>query len=250
MITTRYSLAGGFGALVALLAALEATAGMGLSAWVAGLACGALVHTAVTRGLASAGASALGPADLVTLIRATLTCAVAAMVADSFFHQSSGPTLVSLAVIALLLDAVDGRVARRSGTCSAFGARFDGEVDALLILVLSVYVAPSIGTWVLAIGAARYIFGVGGWGMPWLSAQLPPRYWRKVVAAVQGVVLAWAAAGIAPDGVVALGLAVALALLTESFGRDVLWLWSHRHAVREETVTFTGATVPMPWATP
>ncbi len=250
MITIRYCLAGGMGALVTLLAALEATVGTGPSAWVVGLTCGVLLSAAVARGVVATGAGTLGPADLVTLSRAILACAVAAIVADSFSHPSYRPTLVSLAVIALLLDAVDGRVARRSGTCSAFGARFDGEADAFLILVLSVYVASSIGAWVLTIGAARYVFGLAGCALPWLRSELPPRYWRKVVAAVQGVVLTWAAAGIAPDGVVAVGLAVALALLTESFGRDALWLWSHRHAERKETITHTGATVPIPWPTP
>ncbi len=249
MILFRYCLAGSMGALVMSLVALEATAGTGPSAWVVGLACGVLVNAAVARGIVATGAGALGPADLVTLSRATLACAVAALVADSFSHQSSRPILVSLAVVALLLDAVDGPVARRSGTTSAFGARFDGEADAFLILVLSVYVAPSVGTWVLAIGAARYLFGMAGWGLPWLRRQLPPRHWRKVVAAVQGVVLVLAAAGIAPGGVVALGLAVALALLTESFLRDVLWLWSHRHAEHEQTVALTGATAPVPWPT-
>ena len=68
--------------------------------------------------------------------------------------------MVALAVPALLvLDAVDGRVARRTGTTSSFGARFDGEADAFLILVLSVYVAARLGSWVLVIGAARYAFG-------------------------------------------------------------------------------------------
>ena len=47
----------------------------------------------------------------------------------------------SLAVVALALDAVDGRVARRTGTVSPFGARLDGEADAFLMLVLSVHVA-------------------------------------------------------------------------------------------------------------
>ena len=36
------------------------------------------------------------------------------------------------------LDGVDGWLARRSGIASAFGARFDMEIDALLILVLAV----------------------------------------------------------------------------------------------------------------
>jgi GNAT superfamily N-acetyltransferase len=36
-------------------------------------------------------------------------------------------------------------VARRTGTATALGARLDGEVDAFLILALSVYVAPAAG---------------------------------------------------------------------------------------------------------
>ncbi len=40
--------------------------------------------------------------------------------------------LVALASAALVLDAVDGQVARRTGTATALGARFDGEVDAFL----------------------------------------------------------------------------------------------------------------------
>jgi hypothetical protein len=35
-------------------------------------------------------------------------------------------------------------------------------------------------------------------------------------------------------------LAVALALLTESFGRDVLWLWRHRFAERAQLTDPSG----------
>ena len=123
---------------------------------------------------------------------------VAALVADSFHQPAPVAILVTLAVVALALDAVDGWVARRSGTASALGARFDGEVDAFLILVLSVYVARSAGAWVLAIGAARYAFLAAGWLLPWMREPLPPRYWRKVVAATQGIVLTIAAADVLP----------------------------------------------------
>jgi phosphatidylglycerophosphate synthase len=230
VITVRQSLTAGMVSLVALLAALGTTVEMGLSAWAVGLACGALVSLAVARGVVGAGARALGPADLITLSRATLGCAIAAVVAHAYPDGSARRTLVVLAVVALLLDATDGLVARRTGTSSTFGARFDGEADAFLLMVLSVYVAPAVGWWVLAIGGARYAFGAAGWVLPWMCRQLPPRYWRKVVAAVQGVVLTWAAAEVAPPTVVAFGLALALALLGESFGRDVLWLWSRRAA--------------------
>ena len=109
------------------------------------------------------------------------------------------------------------------------GAQFDGEVDAFLILVLSVYVARSAGAWVLAIGAARYAFLAAGWPLPWMREPLPPRYWRKVVAATQGIVLTVAAADVLPAAVTVVALVAALALLAESFGRDVWWLWSNRH---------------------
>ena len=56
---------------------------------------------------------------------------------------------------------------------------------------------------------------------PWLRMQVPPRYWRKVVAAVQGIVLTVAVSGVLPAAVTELALVVALALLAESFGRDV-----------------------------
>src|SRR5689334_85378 len=96
----------------------------------------------------------LGPASWVTLVRAVLSVAVAvAIITDQ------GPTpIVVLASVALVLDLVDGWLARRTDTVSAFGARFDGETDAFLILALSVYVAPTYGLWVLGIGAARYVF--------------------------------------------------------------------------------------------
>jgi phosphatidylglycerophosphate synthase len=177
----------------------------------------------------------LGPADLVTLVRATLAVGVAALVADSFGASAHVTMLVTLSAVALTLDLVDGWVARRSNTASSMGARFDGEVDAFLILVLSVYVAPSTGAWVLAIGAARYAFLVAGWLLPWMREPLPPRYWRKVVAAVQGVVLTVAAADVLPPALTQAALAGALALLCESFGRDVWWLWAHRHATADRT---------------
>ena len=74
----------------------------------------------------------------------------------------------------------------------------DGEVDAFLILALSVEVAPSAGVWVLAIGAARYAFLAAGWAFTWMRAPLPRRDWRKVVTAVQGITLTVAAAEILP----------------------------------------------------
>jgi phosphatidylglycerophosphate synthase len=213
---------------VMLLVVLAGTVGLTATGWLLGIACGVGTNVALARGLDRFAVGALGPADRVTLVRATIVGAVAALTADAFVRTAAVPALVTLCVVALVLDALDGWVARRTGTVSPLGARFDGEVDAFLILVLSVYVSRSMGPWVLAIGAARYVFLVAGWLLPWMRAALPPRYWRKTVAAIQGITLTVAAADVLPRPGIEVALVVALGLLTESFGRDVWWLQRER----------------------
>jgi hypothetical protein len=232
--------------LIAALAGSAALHGARLSAggWVVGVSCGLITNAGLARGIAHYRAERLSPADWVTLTRATLAVGVAALVADSFARPVPVTLLTSLAVAALVLDAVDGWVARRTRT-GRLGARFDGEVDAFLILILSVYVARSAGAWVLAIGAARYAFLAAGWPLPWLRAPLPPRHWRKVVAAVQGIVLAVAAAEVLPPAVNRGALAGALALLAESFGRDVLWLRRRRRRTGERGPLRRGIAVAL-----
>jgi phosphatidylglycerophosphate synthase len=211
-----------------LLAGLAATVGLGVAGWLAGVMYGAVTCAALTWGLHRSGAVGLGPADRVTLTRATLVGGVAALTADSFDRPAPVGVMVILTVVALVLDGVDGQVARRTGTASALGARFDMEVDAFLLLVLSVYAMGPMGGWALMIGAMRYAFVVATWALPWMRGALPPRYWRKVVAATQGVVLVFATADVLPRSLMAVALAASLALLIESFGRDVGWLWRHR----------------------
>jgi phosphatidylglycerophosphate synthase len=237
--------------LIAALAGIVAVSGVGLrgAGWVVGVTCGVITNVALTRGLSRYRCDRLGPADWVTLARATLAIGVAGLVADSFHQPVPVTMLVSLAVIALVLDAVDGWVARRTGTTGMLGARFDAEVDAFLILILSVYVARSAGAWVLAIGGARYAFLAAGWVLPWMREPLPPRYWRKVVAAMQGILLTIGAAQVLPPALTQAALLAALVLLAESFGRDVLWLWRNRHATHSRAAV-AAPTLDLAVATP
>jgi hypothetical protein len=74
----------------------------------------------------------------------------------------------------------------------------------------------------------RYAFVAASWALPWLRGALPHSMARKTVAALQGVVLVVAGAGILPRASAAAAVAVALGLLVWSFGRDVGWLWRVR----------------------
>src|SRR4051794_7407386 len=119
-------------AQVLLLAALAVAVGvtghgLGGTGWAVGVSCGLITDAALARGLHRHRSEALGPANWVTLARATLAIGVAALTTESFRQPVPVAVLVVLAGVALALDAVDGWVARRTRTAATLGARFDGE---------------------------------------------------------------------------------------------------------------------------
>src|SRR5580693_1624054 len=248
--------AGGLLATAALLGVVSATAGLGATGlgaagWIAGLATGSAGAALLVTARMRSDQPSICPADWVTLTRLVLIAGVAALVASSFTGPVPVTALVTLATAALVLDAVDGQVARRTGTATTLGGRLDGETDAFLILLLSIYVSQDYGPWVLAIGAARYALLIAGWLIPWLAAPLPPRYWGKVVAAVTGIVLTVAASGLLPRTAGMIAVAAALLLLAESFGRNIIWLYRTGAGPRSRRtlrVTVTAASVVLVWA--
>lgn len=168
----------------------------------------------------------LGPANLLTGGR-TIVMALLAGAALGPGTPASGWLLMSIATIGAVADTFDGPLARRSGLASRFGARFDMEVDALLILVLSALawrVVP-MGAWILAAGLLRYLFVAAGWMLPWMRADLPPSRRRQALCVVQIVSLIVALAPVVPAAVATAAAAAGLGLLVWSFAVDVWWLW-------------------------
>ncbi|OLM15963.1 MULTISPECIES: CDP-alcohol phosphatidyltransferase family protein [unclassified Pseudonocardia] len=216
-------LAGATALLAVVLAGSAAVTGAGVLRTTAGVLLAALILVLLVRAARRAGETTLGPAGLVTVARGTLVVGAATLVGRDDLAQA---VLVGLTVVALALDAVDGVVARRTGTATAFGARFDMETDALLLLVLSAHVTATSGeVWVLALGLMRYAYVGAARILPWLDGELPVRRSAKVVAAVQGIVLIVTAAGLLPRPVETAALAVALVALLWSFGSSVAWRW-------------------------
>jgi phosphatidylglycerophosphate synthase len=227
----------GAGVQILLLALLGSAIGMGPAGWLTGLVFAIATWALLSLALHRSRLRSFGPANRVTLGRATLVGGVTALVADSFESSPPVTLFVGLTAVALILDGVDGKVARRTGTSTALGARFDMEVDAFLILVLSVYVSMSLGPWVLLIGAMRYGFVAAARVWPWLNAPLPPSMARKTVAALQGVFLLLAASDFFPYAATFAVTATALAALVWSFGRDVLWLYRTSRTRQRARVT-------------
>jgi phosphatidylglycerophosphate synthase len=75
-------------------------------------------------------------------------------------RDAPAEVVVPFAVCLMVLDGVDGFLARRAGTASPFGAHFDVEIDALLVLVLGVVLwqRGRLGVWALWPGSLRYLY--------------------------------------------------------------------------------------------
>lgn len=169
----------------------------------------------------------LGMANVVTLGRLALT---SVLVAPLIAGVGASWTVFSLALIALVLDGVDGWFARRQDLVSAFGARFDMEVDAALALVLAFSAAVASGAGLLAIvlGLPRYLFAAAAWRWPWMRSELPDRFSRKLVCVLQLGTLIALQAPILPEGLALAGVGLAGAALIWSFAVDVQWLRRQR----------------------
>ena len=224
--------------LVFVVAALLA-AGVGLmfslgpfDGWFAG---GALASYAVIAAVLIARIGGFHPharfgaGNGVTLLRLMLTCLIAGLTLQCALTDAPPAAVVwslfAAAVAAMVLDGIDGPLARRQGLVSSFGSRFDMETDALLILLLSVavFVLGKAGAWVLIGGVLRYAYIVAGWQWPALTAPLPQSMRRKTICVVQSAALILAVLPpIIPPASAVIAI-VALVLLVYSFAADALW---------------------------
>jgi phosphatidylglycerophosphate synthase len=176
-----------------------------------------------------------GAANQVTLGRAALVALLFGLAgeANTVAHAWLA---VGTAILAIALDGVDGWLARQRGLSSAFGARFDMETDALLILALSllVWVFDKAGYWVLLAGLLRYLFTAAGYVLPWLRQPLPPSRRRQTVCVVQILILIICLLPLVSTPWSHLLAALGVLLLSWSFAVDVIWLARRARAQPEE----------------
>ncbi len=97
-----------------------------------------------------------GAANAVTAARIGLLWL---LLPTASMHPAS---FIALSLLILVLDGLDGWLARRRGLSSEFGAFFDKESDALFLLLLcgiAAFQGP-LPSWVLGAGLLRYGFVV------------------------------------------------------------------------------------------
>ncbi len=189
VLLTVVGLLAGFGALRAAWELGPATRWMGLATLCAAYVLGFLrrdLGLNRSPGLPSLYAD-LGAGTLVTFLRGLLLAGVA-----GFLFSPRPPGLLawapaSLFTIAVLLDYLDGYLARRSGRQTQLGDSFDLALDRLGVLIGSgLAVWYQVLPWpFLSIGAAAYLFEFGRWALRRAGQEvrpLPPSRSRRPIA--------------------------------------------------------------------
>jgi phosphatidylglycerophosphate synthase len=219
--------AGALAVVVVVAAAAQIRLGLSDAYWMKAAAMFAIVAIVGAMSIeASHPFTRFGAANLVTTARAGLVALIAALVNETATSTALLAATAASLIIAML-DGVDGYVARRNGLSSAFGARFDMETDALLILALSslAWQQHKAGAWILAAGLLRYLFVAGGRIAPRLRRPLLPSSRRKAICVMQMLGLAVI---VLPQVVPPISVwlsATLVAALVYSFAVDVAWLW-------------------------
>lgn len=170
----------------------------------------------------------LGLANAITYLRMGGVALFAGLAVEPEILSTGSLVWLAIlgAIILLVLDGIDGWSARMQGLVSDFGARFDMEVDAAFILVLSVIVLvlEKAGPWVLGLGLLRYAFVLAGGIAPALKAPLPLSFRRKAVCVGQILALTIL---LFPQVTSTFAVSIAgsaLAALVWSFALDTVWL--------------------------
>jgi phosphatidylglycerophosphate synthase len=119
----------------------------------------------------------LAVANLVTLLRLGIVVALGWL-----FGAVPWALFVVIVISLLVLDAIDGYLARSRAETSAFGASLDMETDALTVMLLSLllYARVSIGPWVLVAGLWRYVLAALVAVVPALGDTPPSRLYRTI----------------------------------------------------------------------
>jgi phosphatidylglycerophosphate synthase len=210
---------------------LTKAAGFGWTLVIVSMVCWLSVAVLVLIGLRGYPHRYFGAANSLTTLRAAAACLIAGFIPNASLLDSPSMRawlwfLTITVFISLLLDGIDGHVARTGGHSSAFGARYDMEIDSLLALIVAILLwrTQQAGIWILGLGLMRYAFLMVSTLVPALRAELYPSRRRKLICVIQvSALCAMLAPSVEPPLATAIGLA-ALCLLAWSFARDCRWL--------------------------
>lgn len=159
-------------------------------------------------------AGRLAVANLVTTARLLVVVSLPLL-----FGSLPRAALAGIVVVVLVVDGVDGYIARARGEASAFGADYDMETDALCVMLLALLLRQGgVGPWVLVAGLWRYAFAAAVAVVPALGDCPPSPIYRWIFTILM---LAFAVAFLPLGPLGSAAAAVGTALVSFSFVHSI-----------------------------
>lgn len=159
----------------------------------------------------------LGYANLITCLRLFIILSVGLL-----YNLLAKEIIFILFVIAILLDGVDGFMARKYNHSTKPGEILDMETDAFMVLLLSMihFDKGVIGWWILIPGSLRYIYELIVYWLKGGDTDFPPKKVRATIAVIFFIALL--SPFILPNATAVLILAISSILIILSFGSSIL----------------------------
>jgi phosphatidylglycerophosphate synthase len=172
-----------------------------------------------------------GVANVITAARVALALAL-----PCFGIGAAGAALLALI---LVLDGVDGVVARRRGEASSFGAMFDMESDAWTVAVAGLLTGVAGEPVLVLPGVLRYLYVIAIGNLPGSRGEAPRNVFARwaFVALMTSLVASLARM----PGSHWMGVAATL-LIFASFGRSFVWSFRATTAARREPLSGAGTS--------
>ena len=163
-----------------------------------------------------------GYPNLVTTLRLVLILSAGALL-------TVAPHGLILALLAtnVALDMLDGFVARRKEQVTRLGGTFDGETDAIFVLIAYLYflLADGIGAWILVPGVLPYAYRLAMRALDGPGFRQERQQLAAILAGINYVVLLAALSAAPPLRPPLLGLSLIIVL--SSFCVSFLRHWRH-----------------------
>ena len=103
-------------------------------------------------------------ANIITIVR--IICSIALL-----FFPAFSPAFYTLYIVAGISDMIDGTVARKTGTVSAFGSKLDTVADSVLVAACLIKLLPVMDIpkwlviWIIVIAVIKVINLISGYVM-------------------------------------------------------------------------------------
>jgi phosphatidylglycerophosphate synthase len=164
---------------------------------------------------------------VIILFSVTISSYLSALLFSVFYKEN---LFLIIPFMVLLLDWFDGFFARYLNETSKFGAIFDQETDAflLLILTLSLYLNHNVPITIFLIPSYRYVFLILGLHFKWLKNTLPESYLRKVICSITILLLIICHMQSLSINHVQIISILAFLMITFSFTKDIIWLYGSK----------------------